>query len=122
MKIIVLQEPDIINGVLRVAGEVVIVSDDYANVRRVIQQTDTRKAANEQDFAEVGIKKLIEILQGKYLEFWQQLEKEQPELLDKALIELRENPDLLRQALDDPQGFVDRIMKEMGGKDEEPIK
>jgi len=47
MKVIVLADDDEIEGVFRVAGEVVTVADDYTNVRRVI--ADRIEQRNEEE-------------------------------------------------------------------------
>lgn len=130
MRVIILAEDDVIDGHPRVAGEVVTVADDYgSNVRRVVAvDVDKRnRKEREEKIAKVddrkkgeifreGLEKLQAILQADYRQFWNALQRN-PDVQEAIIAEMREQPHILRRALDDPQWFVDEVTKRFkGGK------
>ena len=129
MKIIILDADTIINGVPRSRGEVVSVPDSYAeDVRRVVaEHVDLRNSERVAAFRErvkdrkfnerfkEGLEKLQAILQADYRQFWNALQQRQ-EVQDAIVAEMRDNPELLQRALDDPQWFVDIVTARFGGK------
>ena len=124
MKIIILADDDIIAGVPRSRGEVVAVADSYGdNIRRVIaehvEQRDRQaveakiekvKGRKREEIFREALAKLIAILQADYSQFWAALQK-RPAVQDAIIQEMRENPDILRRAIEDPQWFVDEVTK-----------
>ena len=113
--VVVLQSDDIIDGKVRVAGEVVAVPDSYANVRRVLRNQDKDTEDNAQDFFAIGLRKLQAILQSEFPQFWAALQKK-PAVQDKIIQELREQPKFLRQALDEPAWFVKTVTERLNAK------
>lgn len=124
MKVVILAEDDVIDGMPRAAGEVVTVADDYAGpVRRVVAVDVDRRNCKERDekIAKVddrkrgeafrdGLEKLQAILQADYRQFWNALQRN-PDVQEAIIAEMREQPNILRRALDDPQWFVDEVTK-----------
>lgn len=124
MKVVILAEDDVIDGMPRAAGEVVTVADDYAGpVRRVVAVDVDRRNRKERDekIAKVddrkrgeafrdGLEKLQAILQADYRQFWNALQRN-PDVQEAIIAEMREQPNILRRALDDPQWFVDEVTK-----------
>ena len=113
--IVVLENDDIIENQVRVAGEVVAVPDGYANVRRVIRNQDKDTEDNAQGFFVIGVRKLQAILQADFPQFWAALQKK-PAVQDKIIQELRERPKFLRQALDEPAWFVKTVTERLNAK------
>jgi len=127
MKVIVLAEDDVIDGMPRAAGEVVTVADDYAGpVRRVVVVDIDKRNHKQRDEAiakvddrkrgvafREGLEKLRAILQADYRQFWNALQRN-PDVQEAIIAEMRENPALLRRALDGPQWFVDEVTKRFG--------
>lgn len=110
MKIVIIDQDDIIAGKLRRRGEVCTVPDGYANVRRTIRQLDEATNRNAERFFAVGLRKLQAILQADYPQFWQALER-RPQIQAAITRELREQPKFLQRALKEPQWFVDTVTK-----------
>jgi len=131
MKIIVLADDDIIEGVPRSRGEVVAVDDNYSgNTRRTIAEKvgernrqaveakiEAVKERKDGDRFREALTKLQSILQADYRQFWDALQQ-RPNVQDAIIAEMRENPDILRKALENPQWFVDEVTKRFkpGGK------
>ena len=124
MKIIVLADDDIIEGVPRSRGEVVAVPDGYSgNTRRTIAENvgernrqaveakiEAVKERKDGDRFKEALTKLQAILQEDYSQFWNALQQ-RPNVQDAIIAEMRENPDILRKALENPQWFVDEVTK-----------
>lgn len=112
MRIAILATDDIINGKYRVRGEVVTVPDGYANVRRVLRSLTDATNRNRDDFFEIGLRKLQAVLMADFPKEWAALQK-RPEVQEKIIAELREEPKFLKRALDDPRWFIDTVKKRM---------
>lgn len=97
MKIVVLATDDIIDGVVRVAGEVVTVSDGYTNVRRVIRDLSEVTAANQQQYTVITWQKFVDMFREQYPDFLY-VEEKYPELV--AAVSVR--PTLLLRLMSDP--------------------
>lgn len=114
MIVAVLAEDDIIEGVLRVAGQVVTVDNTYANVRRVLRKLDDEADRNTESFFILGLRKLQAILQRDYPAFWTALEN-RPAVQKAIIQELRAQPQFLRKALNDPAWFVEAVKARLPG-------
>ena len=110
--IVVLATDDIIDGQVRVAGQVVTVPDGYANVRRVLRNLADATDDNTQHFFAIGLRKLQAILQVDFPQFWVSLQKK-PAVQNKIIQELREQPKFLLRALDEPAWFVKTVMERL---------
>lgn len=132
MMAVFLKEPDIIGGIPRNAGELVVVPDDYdqdnisQTVRRNVEQfheqeqiTRRQEVENKREERQrgkrfkVGLTKLQEVLQADYSQFWNKLSN-RPALLDRIIEEMRADTSILQHALDDPQWFVNEVTKRFG--------
>lgn len=127
MRVIILDDDDVIDGVPRVAGEVVTVVDDYGGtVRRVVverveqrNRVDTEskieqiKERKRSEMFREALAKLQAILQADYPQFWAALQK-RPAVQEQIIDEMRDNPEILRRALEDPQWFVDEVTRRLG--------
>jgi len=114
MIVVVLAEDDIIEGALRVAGQVVTVDDAYTNVRRVLRKLEEETDRNTESFFVQGLRKLQAILQRDYPDFWAVLEN-RPAVRQTIIQELRDQPQFLRRALNDPAWFVAQVQKRLSG-------
>lgn len=124
MKAVILAEDDVIDGMPRVAGEVVLVVDDYGGpVRRVVAVDVDKRRRKERDEAiakvddrkkgemfREGLEKLQAILQEDYRQFWNALLRN-PDVQEAIIAEMREQPHILRRALGDTQWFVDEVTR-----------
>ena len=97
MKIVVLDSNDIIDGVARVAGEVVTVPDNYSNVRRVIRDLSTVAMAKQQQYTAITWQKFVDMFKEQYSDFLY-VEGKYPELV--AAVSVR--PTLLQRLMSDP--------------------
>lgn len=128
MMAVFLKEPDIIGGIPRNAGELVLVPDDYdpdnvaQTVRRNVEKFYEReRQAKEEDIGgrkqekrfQEGLQRLKAKLQADYPQFWNKLSN-RPALLDTIVDEMRADPDILRRALEDTQWFVDAVTRRFG--------
>lgn len=111
--IVVLETDDIIDGVLRVAGQVVTVDDGYTNYRRILRKLADEADQNVRGFFNAGLRKLQAILQFDYPQFWAALQKK-PKVQDAIIQQLREQPDYLRRALNEPDWFVKVVTEKLG--------
>lgn len=101
MKVVVLASDDIIDGVARVAGEVVTVPDGYANVRRVIRDLSEVVATNQQQYTAITWQKFVDMFKEQYPDFLY-VEEKYPELV--AAVSVR--PTLLQRLMSDPALIV----------------
>jgi len=97
VKIVVLDSNDIIDGVARVAGEVVTVPDNYSNVRRVIRDLSTVAMAKQQQYTAITWQKFVDMFKEQYPDFLY-VEGKYPELV--AAVSVR--PTLLQRLMSDP--------------------
>ena len=109
-KIVVIDTDDLISGRLVVAGQVITVPDDYANVRRVLKTLVNEERQRNQRKREIGQRKLAKLLEEQYPQEWQRLNRpKNAEVLAELINWLNDKPNRITKALSDPEWLVKRI-------------
>lgn len=105
--IVVLATDDLIDGVPRVAGQVVTVSDGYANVRRIISRSETVAQANQDTETALTWRKFVDMFKAQYPDFLY-VEEKFPALV--AAVSAR--PALIQRLMVEPQLIIDMLASE----------
>lgn len=106
---VVLNEDDTIDGVLRVAGQVVGVPAGYnpANIRRIVSRAADVERQNRAALTAVTWQKFVDMFKDSYPEFMY-VEEKYPELV--AAVSAR--PALIQRLMVEPQLIVDMLASE----------